>query len=483
VAAAARPALEGRAGDLPWLAVFGGGAALAVGYLLTVSLQSTTAFVLVVSVVALYEHDRRYGIVALFALWFAGPLMRRLFALETGFVENDPLSLAPFLATAAVAAIELVRIHVPTEIRRIFLVAAGGFALGLPVGLVNGPSSAVFAFIAYLAGVSGAALGLRERTSLQDSNLRRVLLYGVPPVAVYAVLQRVLPLPDWDREWLEATKFSTIGAGAADEEKVRVFASLNSPGTLAPLLSVSLLWYLTIARARVWTVLGAALLLVALSLTFVRGAWVALIVAAVAHVIASEGRSARLVFGSGAVAVAATLALAPVSSTARDVVTRFESIGGYRTDQSAEERSATFSQTLPVAATAPLGHGLGSAGEPSKLEGETTLRFPDNGYLSLMYQVGPAGFLMVLAAVALMMRAAWEGARARAPGQDLRVLVFAALVYYLVLLTLGDAFYGVNGVIFWFLGGQALAFQLRRRAAASALRRDQAAEREPALAG
>jgi hypothetical protein len=459
-----RPGATGRHGDLWWILVAGGGAAVVLGWALTLSLQAACAFVLVIVVVALHQHDRRWGIAAVFALWFLVPGLRRILGTVTGHVENDPLSLAPFLATGAVAALELVRFHIPSRIRTILLVAAAGFAIGLPIGLVAGPRSAVYAFVAYLAGVAGAVLGFGESGSLEDSVLRRVLLFGMPPIAVYAILQNLLPLPSWDQAWIDATGFSSIGI--EQEGDVRVFATLNSPGTLAALLGLSLLCYLTIHRARVVTIVGAALLAVALSLTFVRSAWVALIVAGLAHVVASNGRSARLVLGSGAVIVAATLALAPVSPTANDVLQRFKSITNFRGDTSSNERRATFSETLPTAAQAPLGHGLGTAGEASKLTGDSSLRAPDNGYLGLMYQVGPAGFLLVLAAIGFIAAAAWNGARARAPGQELRLLLFAMLVFLLVLLTAGDEFYGIHGVIFWLIAGQVLAYDFRRRAAA-----------------
>jgi hypothetical protein len=461
--AASRPALGGRHGDLAWILVVGGAAALVLGWALTLSLQAASAFVVVVVVVAVHQYNRQWGIVAVFAVWFLAPGLRRLLGLETGYVDSDPLSLAPFLATGAVAALELVRVHVPTSIRRTLLVAAGGFAIGLPVGLVAGPRSAVYAFVAYLAGVSGAVLGAGERVSLGDSTLRRVLLFGMPPIAAYAILQHVSALPAWDQAWLDATDFSSIGI--EDGADVRVFASLNSPGTLAPLLGLALLCCLTVHRARTLAVAGAVLLAVALSLTFVRSAWVALIVAGLAHVIASRGHSARLILGSGAVLVAATLALAPVSSTAHDVVERFQSIADFRGDTSSNERRATLGGTLPVAAGAPFGHGLGSAGEASKLTGDSFLRAPDNGYLSLIYQVGPIGFLLVMGALALILRAAWTGARTPGPGQELRLLLFAMLVFLLVILTSGDAFYGVTGVILWFIAGQVLAYDFRRRAA------------------
>jgi putative inorganic carbon (hco3(-)) transporter len=458
---AARPRLAARHGDLGWVLLVGGAAALVLGWTLTVSVQAACALVLVLAVIALYQQDRQWGIYGVFALWFVAPGLRRVFGLMTGYVDNDPLSLAPYLATAIIAAFEFARIHVPISIRRILLVAAIGFSIGIPLGIVNGPSSALYAFGAYMAAISGAILGVGEGISVQSSTLRRVLLYGMIPVAVYAILQRVVPLAAWDREWIEATKLTSIGS--LEEGSIRVFASLNHPGALAPLLALSLLCYLTIHRARTATYAGVVLVTVALSLTFVRSAWVALIIGAVAHVIVSEGRSARVVFGAAAVAAAVTIALSPVSQTAEDVVNRFKSITNNKEDTSQIERKATVRETLPVAVRAPLGHGLGSAGEATKLTGESELRAADNGYLALMYQVGLVGFLLVMTTVVYIAVAAWDGARSRAPGQEMRQLLFAMLVALLVVLWAGDAFYGTVGVIFWFVAGQVLANDYRRR--------------------
>jgi putative inorganic carbon (hco3(-)) transporter len=448
--------------DAWWAVVVGAPAALALAWALTVSLQAASAFVLVVGVVALYQHDRRWGIAALFTLWFIAPGLRRLLGAVTGYVNNDPLSLAPFAATAALASLELVRFHAATRIRRIFACAAIGFAIGLPVGLLAGPAAAVFGFVAYLGALSGAALGLGEPDSLHGSTLRRVLLVALPAVGVYAILQRILPLPSWDQAWIDATRINTIGTGQGTE--VRVFSSLNSPGTLAALLGLSLIAYLTVQRARPIMVVGVGLVAVALAMTSVRSAWVALIAGGLAHLIASEGRSARRVLGAAAIIVAATFALSPFSSTARQTRERFNSIAHFRGDPSATERRASFRQTLPRAIAAPLGHGLGTAGEPSKLNSfDSSLRAPDNGYLSLLYQVGPIGFLLIMAAIGAIVRAAWDGARARAPGQDLRVMLFAMLAYLLVQAAFGDVFYGVSGVILWLIGCQALAYDSRRR--------------------
>ena len=191
-----------------------------------------------------------------------------------------------------------------------------------------------------------ASTNVRRRRA--HSTVRNVLLFGLPPLAAYAILQRVVPLSGWDQAWLDAVDFNSIGAPA--EGEVRVFATLNSPGAFAPLLALSLLCYLTIRpRYPALALVGAGLVSVALALTYVRSAWIALMVAALAHVIASRGQSARRVFGAAAVVAAATLALAPVLPAAADVVDRFDTIGNLGDDRSATERSATVSETAPEA--------------------------------------------------------------------------------------------------------------------------------------
>ena len=157
----------------------------------------------------------------------------------------------------------------------------------------------------------------------------------------------------------------------------------------------------------------------------------------------------------------ATLALAPVSNTARDVV---ESLHLDRQPGSGRVRDRArreLLETLPTALEAPLGHGLGSAGEPTKLTGESDLRAPDNGYLSLMYQVGPDRLSARHRRTRRSSSAQPGTAPARvAPGQDLRLLLFAILVYMLVQLSSGDSFYGSHGVILWFVCGQVLGLRL-----------------------
>ena len=180
---------------------------------------------------------------------------------------------------------------------------------------------------------------------------------------------------------------------------IRVYASLNGPGTLAPLLGLALLCCLTVRRH---PRAGAG----------ERGAADD---RPVAHLRALglggadrrrrrarhrlSGRSARLILSAAALIVVTSIALAPFSHTASDVISRFNTIGSPMPTPRPMARQASFEQLFPKAVSAPLGHGLGTAGEATRLHGESDLRAVDNGYLSLLYQVGPIGFGLVMVAL------------------------------------------------------------------------------------
>src|SRR2546430_17589975 len=94
-----RPRDSVRRGDRPWFMPVAAVGALLVAGLITVSPQAAGGLVLVVLVLAIYQHDRQGGIIALLALWFAARLRRRGFLLLTRYDGTGPLCVTPFLAT------------------------------------------------------------------------------------------------------------------------------------------------------------------------------------------------------------------------------------------------------------------------------------------------------------------------------------------------------------------------------------------------
>lgn len=454
---------------------------LAVALAVSVPLlpQLGLAAALLVAVLAVYIGDRRWGVAVLLALWFVVPGVRRVLGYVTEQVANDPLSLLPFAATAGAALVELARASVPRSALLAAAAVAAGFAFGLPLGFAAAPLPAMFAFGAYVAGLAGAiviggTLGRDGATRV----LFRAIVVLAPLLALYALWQRLFGLPAWDQEWLDVSDFWSViveGQGA-----LRVFSTANSPGTLAPLLAAGLLAALALRRRPAVAIPLALLCGLALGLTYVRSAWIALAAAALVYIVVSRGRVLPAVAAFLVIAVATVAVLAPVAPAAREVVQRARTIAQASSDRSVNERRQLLAEQLPASLTRPLGHGVGSAGEPSRLRGETPLRAPDNGYLSLLYQLGPAGFLLVAmalfaaagAAVRLAVEAPAEaratpivaGARATRTGRDasasdvreLRTWALALLAFYAVQLTAQDTFYGAHGVVLGLLCGAAL---------------------------
>ena len=426
-------------------------AALGCGFLTLRSVQLTAACVLVIAVVGLYLRSRRAGLAAVWVVWLLVPLVRRVFALSEGYGDADPLALAPFAATGVVAAVELGRARLSRRARLVLCLGLGGLLFGLPAGLFGGVQSATFAAGAYGSAVLFFVAGYREPQD-GELSLGTVFAIAAAPIALYAVLQSILPLPAWDAAWLQSVDF--VSAGNQEEGTLRSFATLNSPGTLAGVLGLAAIFLLARRRFTPVEVASLLVLLAGIAVTLVRGAWVATALALVLLVVLAPARLGRRV---GLVALLAVFALpfATGSTPAgEDIEQRATTFTSLSTDRSAQARIATPSVLAPIAVREPLGLGLGSAGEASRLAQAAVLRAPDNALLSLMIQLGPVGLALVLAGVGLGAASALRAVRRRGSTRDLAVLGGVAMLC--VLMLFGDVFYGVTGVILWYLLGAAV---------------------------
>ena len=435
---------------------------LFTAYLVLVSAQLAGTVAVVVLVTGLYVRSPAAGMSALWACWLVLPEVRRLFGYVDGYVSADPLAIAPFLATACVALVELSRGELSRRARWLLGLGSLGFAVGFPLGLLVSPPGAVYALFAYTAGLSAFVLGYAERGRLTEVSLYRVLLVALPPLALYGLLQ-YFALPIWDAAWLEDTGFVT--AGAPEAGRVRVFSTLNAPGVFAPLLGVGIILFLSSRRVGPAQLFALGTAALALALTYVRSSWVALAAGLLALALASHGRGLARVGVVIALIVMAVPALAAGGGTAGAVVGRFDTLGQLETDTSANARITTQTRLVPRLVTEPLGAGLGTAGEATRLGGGSAsgLRAPDSAYLSMLIQLGPFGALLVLGALFSGMASAFRNAARRASWTDAALV--ALLVFYLVHMVGTDLLYGIPGVILWFLIGFAVRREDDHRAA------------------
>jgi putative inorganic carbon (HCO3(-)) transporter len=350
-----------------------------------------------------------------------------------------------------VVALEFRHVQLSWRSRRLLKLVAGGYAIGIPFGVLFSPAAAAFALFAYGTAVGCFVIGYREGGERGPLSLPLVLMAATPFLALYAFAQYYLPLPEWDHVWFETVDIVT--AGSPEEGRIRVWGTLNSPGTFAVILAITAIVF--VASRRFSPVRVAALLVVsgALALTFVRSAWIGLAMAILVTVVVTRGVATRRL---GAVALMFAL-LGPMAfggSTGAALGDRVATLGGLGQDDSAEERVATPVQTLPPVLRLPLGAGLGQAGESARLLAWGGLRYIDNGYYGLLVQLGPFGFALVVSALAMTVLAAWRNAWHRPTPTD--VMAVAILAFLAVMLLAGDHLYGVGGMIFWYTGGLAM---------------------------
>jgi putative inorganic carbon (HCO3(-)) transporter len=433
--------------------------ALMAGAMVVKQPQLAIAGVLLVLLFAIRMESREAGLMTLWTYWLLMPALRRIVDLLSEAPGADPLSVLPFVATALLALMELRENRLSRRARGILAMAALGIVIGVPMGLTVDPAAAMFAAVAYLAGLSAFVIGwgdeLRPRSG---ATLEHVLKVALVPLALYGIAQYFFPLTSWDSNWVNSTDLGSIKA--PQEGHIRVFSTLNSPFTFAILLAVGIVLGLSMRR-RFIANLGYVLpLVVALALTFVRSAWLSLVVALIVYAAAAKGRAAGKTVAIVLVCLAGVVVVGSSNPTTKAFTERITSLGNPESDVSAKERLETTNRLLPQSIGQPLGAGVGQAGLAAGLNesGESGVVDVDDGYLALLYQVGPVAFLMVMYA---MFAAVGDAIRSlgRSPpsARTYRATVLAILVMLLVAEASADVLFGIPGIVFWYMAGLSVA--------------------------
>lgn len=445
-------------------AAIAAGLALLIGAVAVRSPQAAMTLVLLLLLPVVRAQSRSAGLMMLWSYWLLVPMLRRMLDLSVATPGADPLSLLPFLGTGVLAVMELRENRLDRRARLILACASAGFLLGVPMGLAADPAAVSFATVAYLASVSAFVLGWGDAMRPQGgSTLYRSLAVALIPLSLYAIVQYFFPLSAWDAHWVEHGELGSIGA--PQEDKIRVFATLNSPFTFAIALSTGIMLGLGLVRKLGSTILLTLPLLLALALTYVRSAWLALVVGILVFALAARGKAAGRIVAVVAVSLIGLVAVGGSNPTTQAFTQRVTSLGSPEEDVSATERLETTKQLLPASVRQPLGEGLGQAGLAVRLEEsseEERLVDVDDGYLSLLYQAGPFGLLLVLGAIFFSVAAAVRVLGRAEPEQRLApATLLATLMMLLVALASADVFFGLPGAIFWYLCGLAVAYSSR----------------------
>lgn len=433
-------------------------AALVIGALTVKMPQIALAATLLLLLFAVRNESRTGGLTLLWIYWLLLPLVRRVLDVLTTSSGPDPLSLLPFVATALLAVMELRENRLSRRARQVMLAGTAAFAIGVPVGLVADPTAVIFALIAYMAGLTAFVVGYGDQVRPSSgSTLERALMIALVPLAFYGIAQFFMPLTSWDQHWISVAEIASVES--PQEGHIRPFSTLNSPFTFAITLTVGLLFALSWRRRFVLTTLFVLPVVLALALTFVRSAWLALVIGLIVYAAAGRGKAAGRTVAIILVCLAGLMVVGSSNPTTKAFTDRITSLGDSE-DRSANERLETTNRLLPQSISQPLGAGLGQAGLAAGLSesGEGKVVEVDNGYLAVLYQSGPLAFLFLLFAIGSCVGAAIK-MLGRAPPEErqYRAVILAILVALLLAEASADVLFGLPGVIFWYLGGVSVA--------------------------
>jgi hypothetical protein len=459
-----RPTLggSGRAVAAAWPQL---GLAVLVGGAILLGLAAPLRVVYAIAAVAigayLERRDTPRYVSFVIWLWFLSPLVRRLADLQGGWQDPSLVLLTPYLVTA-LSVPPLLRGLLRPERRSalrvagvgVFAIAGVGVAIGIPAGMLIGPSTAALETLNWFLPLCfGWYIATRDVPAHRiEAAVATTFVTAALVAGAYGLYQFTRP-PLWDINWMQRSGMTTIGR--PEPFAVRVFGPMHSPGVFGAYLVIALVLWL--ARPRAPGMLAAGVAGVALLLSQVRSAWLALAIATLLVVgsltVAQRIRMAMLAVA--AVALAGPLLFTPEM---RELVnSRVATMERLDDDESAVARVIGHQLALEFVADHPLGAGIGQA-DP-KMEQYISMR--DSVVASSLVQFGLFGTLLYVGALCGLTWLLWTYNRHAASIQG--VALASAGLGLLASSWFSVVTAGPIGVSLWMIAGLAIRDRETRR--------------------
>lgn len=390
-------------------------------------------------------------------IWAAAPEIRRIYDWAAGVYNPvSVLSLAPLLAGAALIIPVLRGIHLLKRPQQtIMLLFAGALGYGTLVGLAKNGLGSVYDLANYLVPL--LLIPYFSIVPFSGKDIDRVLRTFANLavlVAVYGIVQYMV-VPPWDAFWMNNADMMSIGRPYPLE--VRVFSSLNSPGPAAAYLAFALVPMMLEKRWRGtlgWA--GVAAVAVCLLTTQVRSAWLVLLVMVAVYILTSSSKGKWKTLIQLGFLAGLLFWIVPKLPGAEVLTARMETLGSVQEDHSYNERLQLWQTLLPTAMNNPIGEGIGSVGQGTKLGNDGELGefgIMDNGLIALLLTFGPAGALVFGAAFLLIFRRLASKLKAKGGEGDYVRLALATWAAAAASLMSENAFPGIKGYLIWMLVG------------------------------
>ncbi len=339
---------------------------------------------------------------------------------------------------------------------------------GVVAFLLGNGSSAFYDFVQFVAplfaGLWLSSIG--QPTVTMFNRFSSLMLVLGTIVAAYGIFQWLAP-PPWDVYWLQhvARDSGMDSTGLARPFELHVFSVLNSATPCAIFLAIAIALNLPrLKKGSILPALGLFVCVIALSLTLVRSAWIALAVGVVLYCLLSSNpwRTASATLVLSAVVLAFFAGVSPwLDSHAgkNSIVLRFQTFYHLNSDASVNARQGTTSELLSEAAEYPTGEGLGIAGTASQLTSFNERVYSiDGGFQARLVEMGFAGFAGYAATLLLAFSFGWAmWWKARQSGDlgrnDVMGALLAVQAMLIVLDFSLDSHNNLLGALFWVVVG------------------------------
>lgn len=395
--------------------------------------------------------------------WYAGhcllifcfvSLVRRLVDEQAGWDPSNPVLLTPYLC-CIYTCISFVEYWLRPKPRYLgpfltFLLCIGyaallatlnGRVLGMLVDMLKWTVGPLFAV--YILAHREYAAEIREV-------VESILVWAGMSMAVYGIVQFIDP-PTWDAAWMrDVVDIGLTSIGRPEPFAVRVFSTMNSPGSFGVIMSAAIV--VALKRGIALSTIAVSLMSVGLALCQYRSIWAATVLAVA--ILAMSRRApirrsnmlALLVIGLAVLATTAT----PPPQVREVVAQRASSVKTLKGDASLQDRLHQYA-SLVHNEKLVFGEGLAINGASRRLDNHLPAVI-DGAFIEIWYAMGIVIGTIFIFSLGCLIAALFSASAGRELVAD-RAIVVALFVQ----LPIGSVHVGEVGFCAWMFMGFGLA--------------------------
>ena len=383
-------------------------------------------------------------------LWMLTPLVARLVDYRSGWDPQRLMLVAPYLVSLITTS-SLVR-YLPYAYYQNglpFVLSIVGVIYGCSIGLVQySPLSVFRSLLDWLTPISlGFYLFVNWRNYPKYcKNLQNVFTWGVLVTGVYGIYQYIVA-PEWDKYWLNESGMFT-SSGNPEPFGIRVWSTMHSPGPFSSFMLAGLL--LLFSSQSFLRIPAMAVGYLSFLLSLVRSAWGAWFLGLVQIAISLKPKLQMRLILTIVIMAMCVIPLATVEPFAGAISKRVLSLSDLQNDNSFNERSGTYQQSLDLALQSWRGNGIGGTWTTGA-DGSITSTVIDSGIIETLMTIGWLGAIPYFLGLCLMMYKVLCSSVGRSDAfmnaaRGISLSFFAQLIF-------GNSITGMSGILLWsFLG-------------------------------